>query len=114
MRLAASKDFYAARTPRSGRCCSTVPTTGWCVSAPTLSRVVVELERRGLLISETPPGQARLKVLHPTSRALGILTARAQDAFGEFAGIVASAERRSADAAQAVAGNNPTAGHTPA
>ncbi len=84
------------------------------LSAPTLSRVVVELERRGLLISETPPGQARLKVSHPTSRALGILTARAQDAFGEFAGIVASAERRSADAAKAVAGSNPTAGQTPA
>jgi len=83
-------------------------------SAPTLSRVVVELERSGLLVSETPPGQARLKVLHPTSHALGILTARARNAFGEFADIIASAERRSADAGRAAAENDPIARQTPA
>jgi DNA-binding MarR family transcriptional regulator len=83
------------------------------LSAPTLSRVVAELEERGLLTSETPPGQARLKVLHPTRRALEILTARARDAFGEFAGIMAAAERRMADAIESAPVDTPTFRHGP-
>ncbi|WP_176849847.1 helix-turn-helix domain-containing protein [Belnapia rosea] len=67
------------------------------LSAPTLSRVVVALERQGLVTSKLAPGHARLKVLHPTKRALDILTARAEEAFGDFAKIMVSLEERLAN-----------------
>jgi DNA-binding MarR family transcriptional regulator len=70
------------------------------LSAPTLSRVVVALERQGLVTSELAPGHARLKVLHPTERALDILTARAEEALGEFAEVMASLERRLTNATE--------------
>ncbi len=70
------------------------------LSAPTLSRVVVALERQGLITSELAPGHARLKVLHPTKRALDILTARAEEAFGDFAKIIVSLESRLANIAE--------------
>jgi hypothetical protein len=59
------------------------------LSAPTLSRVVADLEREGLLTSEpAPPGQGRLKVLRPTARAMDILAARSDAAFVEFSEIL--------------------------
>ena len=65
------------------------------LSAPTLSRVVAELEQEGTLVSElTSSEQGRLKLLRPTARALNILAARADVAFAEFAAIVRDAERR--------------------
>jgi hypothetical protein len=65
------------------------------LSAPTLSRVVSEMELGGMLVSElVPSDQGRLKLLRPTARALEILAARADDAFSEFAGIVRTAEQR--------------------
>jgi DNA-binding transcriptional ArsR family regulator len=63
------------------------------LSAPTLSRVVSELEQGGLLTSElTSSEQGRLKLLRPTQRALDLLTARADAAFSEFAEIIRRAE----------------------
>ncbi len=67
------------------------------LSAPTLSRVVIALERQGLVTSELAPGHARLKVLHPTKRALDILTARAEEAFDDFAKIMVSLDERLAN-----------------
>ena len=65
------------------------------LSAPTLSRVVVELEQLGMMVSElTSSEQGRLKLLRPTPRALSILAARADGAFAEFAAILQEAERR--------------------
>jgi DNA-binding MarR family transcriptional regulator len=65
------------------------------LSAPTLSRVVVELEQHGLLVSEqTSSTQGRLKLLRPTPAALHFLAARADTAFAEFAAIIREAERR--------------------
>jgi hypothetical protein len=65
------------------------------LSAPTLSRVVSELELGGMLVSELVSSeQGRLKLLRPTARALEILAARADDAFAEFAGIVHTAQQR--------------------
>ncbi|WP_159350284.1 hypothetical protein [Roseomonas harenae] len=65
------------------------------LSAPTLSRVVSEMELGGMLVSELVPSeQGRLKLLRPTARALELLAARADDAFSEFAGIVHTAEQR--------------------
>jgi hypothetical protein len=59
------------------------------LSAPTLSRVVSELEQSGLLISElTSSEQGRLKLLRPTQRALDLLMARADAAFAEFTQII--------------------------
>lgn len=68
------------------------------VSAPTLSRVVTEAERAGLLTSEPAPEHGRMKLLHPTERTLGLLAARAEAAFAQFAAIVREAEGRLADA----------------
>jgi hypothetical protein len=63
------------------------------LSAPTLSRVVSELEQGGLLISELASSeQGRLKLLRPTQRARDLLTARADAAFSEFAKIIHEAE----------------------
>jgi DNA-binding transcriptional ArsR family regulator len=63
------------------------------LSAPTLSRVVSELEQGGLLTSElTSSEQGRLKLLRPTQRALDLLTARADAAFSEFTEIIRYAE----------------------
>jgi DNA-binding MarR family transcriptional regulator len=65
------------------------------LSAPTLSRVVAELEQEGTLVSELISSeQGRLKLLRPTERALNILAARADVAFAEFAAIVRDAEQR--------------------
>jgi hypothetical protein len=64
------------------------------VSGPTLSRVVTEMERDGLLMSEAAPGEGRLKPLRPTDRTLRILAGRAETGFAEFAAIVHRAERR--------------------
>ncbi|MFC7739282.1 hypothetical protein ACFQX4_26770 [Roseomonas sp. GCM10028921] len=65
------------------------------LSAPTLSRVVAELEQEGTLVSELISSeQGRLKLLRPTARALDILAARADGAFAEFAAIVRDAEGR--------------------
>jgi DNA-binding MarR family transcriptional regulator len=64
------------------------------LSAPTLSRVVVELEQRGLLVSEQVSStQGRLKLLRPTPAALNFIAARADVAFAEFAAIIREAER---------------------
>ena len=71
------------------------------VSAPTLSRVVAEAERAGLLTSEPAPEHGRMKLLHPTERTLGLLAARAEAAFAQFAAIVREAEGRLADAGAA-------------
>lgn len=63
------------------------------LSAPTLSRVVSELEQGGMLISElTASEQGRLKLLRPTQRALDLLAARADAALMEFAEIIRQAE----------------------
>jgi hypothetical protein len=63
------------------------------LSAPTLSRVVVELEERGILVSEhTSSAQGRLKLLRATPRALNFLAARADAAFADFAAIVREVE----------------------
>jgi hypothetical protein len=63
------------------------------LSAPTLSRVVSELEQGGLLMSElTSSEQGRLKLLRPTQRALDLLAARADAALLEFAEIIRQAE----------------------
>ncbi|MFC7739206.1 hypothetical protein ACFQX4_26350 [Roseomonas sp. GCM10028921] len=63
------------------------------LSAPTLSRVVSELEQGGLLISElTSSGQGRLKLLRPSPRALDFLAARADAALTEFTEILRRAE----------------------
>ena len=65
------------------------------LSAPTLSRVVAELEQEGTLVSElTSSEQGRLKLLRPTPQTLNILAARADVAFAEFAAIVRDAEPR--------------------
>jgi hypothetical protein len=65
------------------------------LSAPTLSRVVVELEQGGMIISELASSeQGRLKLLRPTPRALNILAARADIAFAEFSAIVQEADGR--------------------
>jgi DNA-binding MarR family transcriptional regulator len=64
------------------------------LSGPTLSRVVAELEHSSLLVSEPAPEDSRVKRLRPTARTWGILTARADAAFLEFAGAVKRAERR--------------------
>ncbi|MCB4820563.1 helix-turn-helix domain-containing protein [Roseicella aerolata] len=68
------------------------------VSGPTLSRVVAELERDGLLVSEPLPGEGRLRLLRPTERSLRVLAGRAEAGFAEFAGILREAERRLAAA----------------
>ncbi|MCI0755615.1 hypothetical protein [Teichococcus vastitatis] len=63
------------------------------LSAPTLSRVVSEMEQGGLLVSDlTSSEQGRLKLLRPTQRALDLLAARADAAFSEFAEIMRQAE----------------------
>jgi DNA-binding MarR family transcriptional regulator len=64
------------------------------LSAPTLSRVVAELEHNGLLVSDPAPEDSRVKRLRPTARTWGILTARADTAFLEFAGALGKAEQR--------------------
>ena len=72
-----------------------VARAGGLLSAPTLSRVVMELEQEGTLVSELTSSElGRLKLLRPTARALHILAARADVAFAEFAAIVRDAERR--------------------
>ncbi len=58
------------------------------VSAPTLSRVVAEMERDGLLLSEAAPSEGRLRWLRPTERTLRILAGRAEAGFAEFAAIL--------------------------
>ncbi|MCR0981626.1 hypothetical protein [Roseomonas populi] len=63
------------------------------LSAPTLSRVVSELEQGGLLLAElTVSEQGRLKVLRPTQRARDLLASRADAALSEFAEIIRRAD----------------------
>lgn len=63
------------------------------LSAPTLSRVVSELEQGGLLVSQLISSeQGRLKLLRPTQRARDLLTARADAALSEFAEILRQAD----------------------
>ncbi|MBI0534131.1 hypothetical protein D9599_00890 [Roseomonas sp. KE2513] len=63
------------------------------LSAPTLSRVVSELEQGGLLVSQLISSeQGRLKLLRPTQRARDLLTARADAALSEFTGIIRQGE----------------------
>src|SRR3954454_3287871 len=47
------------------------------LSGPTLSRVVADLERGGLLASDPAPEDSRVKRLRPTARTLDILVTRA-------------------------------------
>jgi DNA-binding MarR family transcriptional regulator len=68
------------------------------VSGPTLSRVVAEMERDGLLSSQATPGEGRLRVLRSTEGALRILAGRAEAGFAEFAAILRQTERRLASA----------------
>ena len=65
------------------------------LSGPTLSRVVAELERKGLLASDPAPEDSRVKLLRPTTRTRQILLARADAAFAEFAAVVTGAEQGS-------------------
>jgi DNA-binding MarR family transcriptional regulator len=62
------------------------------LSGPTLSRVVADLERSGLLASDPAPEDSRVKRLRPTARTLEILMTRAEAAFTEFADIIKEAE----------------------
>lgn len=71
---------------------------GGLVSGPTLSRVVAEMERDGLLSSQATPGEGRLRLLRPTERALRILAGHAEAGFVEFAAILRQTERRLASA----------------
>ena len=66
------------------------------LSGPTLSRVVADLERSGLLASDAAPEDSRVKRLRPTARTLEILMTRADAAFTEFAVTVKEAEQASA------------------
>jgi hypothetical protein len=63
------------------------------LSGPTLSRVVADLERSGLLVSDPAPEDSRVKRLRPTARTLEILMTRADAAFTEFAGVVKEAKQ---------------------
>src|SRR4051794_3077593 len=63
------------------------------LSGPTLSRVVADLERSGLLVSDPAPEDSRVKRLRPTARTLEILMTRAHSAFTEFAVTVKEAEQ---------------------
>ncbi|MBX6743883.1 MAG: hypothetical protein IRY87_17750 [Acetobacteraceae bacterium] len=63
------------------------------LSAPTLPRIVAELEVMGFLLAESA-SNSRLKLLRPSARTMRILVARADAAFGEFVGVVSEAERR--------------------
>ena len=66
------------------------------LSGPTLSRVVADLERSGLLASDAAPEDSRVKRLRPTARTLEILMSRADAAFTEFAVTLRKAEQASA------------------
>ena len=66
------------------------------LSGPTLSRVVADLERAGLLVSDPAPEDSRVKLLRPTARTIEVLMTRADAAFAEFAAAVQAAEQRSA------------------
>ncbi|MFC7543975.1 hypothetical protein ACFQU2_37245 [Siccirubricoccus deserti] len=68
------------------------------LSGPTLSRVVAEMERDGLLTSKAVPGEGRLRLLRPTEQTLRILASRAEAGFAEFAAIVHQTERCMIDA----------------
>ncbi len=70
-----------------------VNSIGGLLSAPTLSRVIGDLERSGLLVSEPAPDNASVRQLRPTARALDFLAARSDAAFAEFALLVHKAER---------------------
>lgn len=72
------------------------------LSAPTLSRVVTELEEMGFLLAESAPN-SRLKLLRPSARAVQILSARADAAFDEFAEIVSATEQHLTEEAQSPA-----------
>lgn len=64
------------------------------LSAPTLSRVVCDLERGGFLLSDASAQDKRLKLLRPTDRALQFIASRGTSAFEDFSAIVGDAERR--------------------
>lgn len=68
------------------------------LSAPTLSRVIAEMEQDSLLLSEAASGDSRVKLLRPTARTLAILAGRTEVAFAEFAQVLKEAELRIAAA----------------
>ena len=70
-----------------------VARSGGLLSAPTLSRIVADLERDGFLAAEAA---GRRKLLRPTARTIAILAARADDAFREFGAVLGEAMRGSA------------------